>query len=353
VLVLLLWILPAAAISTVTTSLVQFIPPMLVVPIVLSATFGVNSWGPFGWIRYAAAMAVAFAGSVAVVALQFRRRRTVVSRVLGLSASLGAVACLAFLPWRSAFALQSALGQPNDAVGAVLRMPAIDAPGTPSRLLRFDFDITGLAPRTALLCETGELTIVLPDGRRWHSGLQDIAQSRGTAPGISFVEDGCSVSAYGGSLPDEFQSQSVDVFATVVLTILGDEHRTAVENGRPPARVRDVGVCSSRIQPFVSDKSREMSAVICDTAFRRPRPFVQFQAGAAFATANVPRSYSPFPSELQLIPFETTGATFNQPSAKVDVITRSPLMHAVRTVPIRGIRLEDYQLRIPPRGGRG
>jgi hypothetical protein len=108
---LLIWyVLPAAAVAAVTKNLGHaFLGSLLVLMlfgVFMSVPFR-SGWNGLTWIRETLAAMAVFAGSVAVIVLQFTRRRTVSGRGCLAGATVLVAIVLALPPFQGAFVMQS------------------------------------------------------------------------------------------------------------------------------------------------------------------------------------------------------------------------------------------------------
>lgn len=340
------WLLPAMAIAALTTSLAQFVPAMLLVPVMLAVIDGANRWGRFTWISYTLGLAVGAAGAAAVVYLQFRHRREFVGRVAGLSAVLAATACIAFLPWRTVFAVQSALAD-NSGEGVVATIaapePRAETPLGHTGQFQFRFELAGISPDTPIVCHTGEMIVRRTNGEIWRSGPRRMPS---TGRAATFVEEGCPLWFATGM--DLDANELVDVDVSLFITVFGTPETTTFDVGRKPVPVAGAGTCYA-VRNVVTVRSTRRTRVLanCDNAFRDAPRLVQLKASERDVDFSEPQTYSPFPARLQLDPVERTAAAVLNDTDRVEVLTRSPVMHVQRTVRLEGIRLADYELRLP------
>jgi hypothetical protein len=341
-----IWVLPAMAIASLTTSLAQFIPAMLLVPVMLGVIDGANRWGRFSWISYTVGLSVGAAGAAVVVYLQFRHRRELVGRVLGLSAVLAAVACIAFLPWRTVFAVQSSLADvPGDAVAATMVRPEPrdTTPLGHTGTFQFRFELAGIPPDTPIVCHTGEMVVRRANGEIWRSGPKRMPS---TGRAATLVEAGCPLWFATGT--DLDVDEIVDVDVSLFMTVFGSPETTTFDVGSKPVPVAGAGTCYA-VRNVVTVLSQRHTGVVatCVNAFRDAPRLVQLKASDRDVDFSEPQTYSPFPARLQLEPIERTAGAVLDDTDRVEVLTRSPVMHVQRTIRLEGIRLGDYELRLP------
>ena len=113
--------LPVAALASMTRGLVQFVVAgMTVIAVVYGAFYllpGARATlGPVDWVRNSIAFLAFLAIAIFALYLQYKKRRTTLSRIFAMSSlAVGALVYL-FIPWPLAFAVQSRLSkEPFDA----------------------------------------------------------------------------------------------------------------------------------------------------------------------------------------------------------------------------------------------
>jgi len=341
-----IWVLPAMAIAALTTSLVQFVPAMVVVAVLLVVVDGGHQWGRFAWIPYTLGLGVAAAGASTVIYLQFRHRREYAGRVLGLSAVLVAIACVAFFPWRAAIAVQSSLTEDrSEDVTAAIRTPEprLVTPLGHTGQFQFRVELAGLPSDAPITCHTGEMVVRRPDGGTWQSGPQKASP---VTRDLGFVDYGCSLWFNTGTALNI--DEVVDVDISLFATVFGSPQATTVDVGAKAIPVAGAGICSA-VQNVYAVQSGQRTQVVasCENAFRGAPGIVQLKVSSRDVAFSEPGSYSPFPATLQLDPTVRTAAAILRATDRIDVLTRSPVMHVQRTVRLKGIRLADYELRLP------
>jgi len=348
------WIVPAFVIASLTQSLVQFIPSVLLIPVI----YGVGTVGnsvtqmdrtallsgrPFDWIRLSLAIAVAVVVSAVAARMQFASRRTGRSRVVALCGVLAVVVCLASVPWQTAFAIQQWVDPvPQHGLAATLQRPIISAPRTPQMLgqLQFHFDVSGLDPSTPLACHAGELGIRRPGAAEWRSGIRTIQG----ATELTSARNGCTLWTVLAPLVVEFGDQPLDVRATLYVTVFGDLQSTTIELGSART-VEHAGLCDiSRVRGRKPERQATVAA--CVSAFRLPATLVEFATPGEGSDRFGPRSYSPFPAELWMRPLLAMTRTFAANVDRFDVQTWPVAGHAVLHTSLDNVRLSDFEVRL-------
>ncbi|MEO7190197.1 MAG: hypothetical protein ABI051_04005 [Vicinamibacterales bacterium] len=338
---------PALALSAVTARLTHVIFTLLVAAVTLVAVLMLESWGQLEWIRLTAGVVTLVAAAGVVLMLQFRGRRTVSARSLGVAGIAVALLGARLLPWPVAFALQSRLGASD---GPEMRAsltrpgrtenPALEA--LRARLTRrtsFAFQLGGIADDTLTHCDAAEIRLEAANGTAWNSGL---LLKRAPAPAAA----PCSVVL---SLPPDFvratAGQPVRLRGTVYVTVFGQKQTTTVPLDRQGAEVPGLGAC-------VAERDETSASVECRVALRAPR-LIADSDDLRYMRAVGQLSYSPFPADLRIYPVlraygfvESTkepGTNVRRalPSA-VHISTIAPLAHVRLPLNEDDIRLQDF-----------
>jgi len=120
-----LLVLPMAAVASVTKSLghafltVLSVSVVLEIAIVAANALRPSSWGGLEWIRNSAAAIVAACGAAAILWIQYRRRRTGLSRWVVAAVLVAVLAIWTVQPWQPAFVFQAWLSQRRVAANEV------------------------------------------------------------------------------------------------------------------------------------------------------------------------------------------------------------------------------------------
>ena len=343
--------LPVAALAAMTGGLIQFVVAALTVIAVASGAysflpFARANLGPVDWVRNSIVFLALLAIAISALYVQYRRRRTIVSRTFALSGL--AIAALVYLsiPWPLAFAVQS-------------------------RLSREPFD-------------TKELTISLDPSIRPRMGPAGVRQLevlipitvRGVPSGVDFRADAVSVqlqSASGRSWKGDFyepagDSRTESKERTVILRNtrpINDEEYEILRQGPVTARValfltafgkprtetialqqRPVNVMDG-LQCYEAASSRQ-GDVFCRSAFRWPASLIDARVAGSVASSFAQFiSYSPFPANLSLQPVETRWAsayTSTKPldTREVTISLKEPVAHVRRDFELTGVNVREH-----------
>jgi hypothetical protein len=300
-----------------------------------------SPWAALEWIRHSVAALAIVVTCVIVLALQFSRRLTSVSRIIALTSLLILIVALPRSSWRTAFAWQAALAPPDQPLSAELARPEATFAASPDRIhqIRMAFRILGPPPGTPIMCDGAEVTLETPSGP-WNTGLQ--GAHAGTR---SRVDEGCHVViAAPPAQMREIWDRPVTVHATIYVTMLGPERAVSIPTDGSLAAVQNVGVCRGIVveEPLAPAPRQPEAYVGCQTALREPRSVMEISTNHRTEPLSIGRlSYSPFPAALTLQPVRTFG--FHRfPAADVATLAaREAAGHARLVVDVANVRLAE------------
>ncbi|HVX66707.1 MAG TPA: hypothetical protein VHA11_08905 [Bryobacteraceae bacterium] len=357
------FVLPLAAICTVTSGLTQLLSVTfllglaavawnLVIPELSSGA----SWLRLEWVRTYSAGIVAALAAAFIILLQYRRRATLASRWLAAAAALLVLAAVAWLPWRAAFALQSRFAA-QQAAGAGVRL-VCDADsrsavrvlfdGSDVMELRIPLRITGASQTLLSRVDGIAATIEGPQGTtRW----------KGRQPWSQVLSDDTSTwfrARLEGPVYRRLRDVPVRIRGTVYLTLYGNERRTFVPR-RTEGMLHDtpgMGLCSFT-------QAGTTCLLNCRSAFR-PRPdlvSIEFAGNEGqgnlvgfrnlFESRNASESYAPFPAEPEMVPvtLSTWHSDVRRPVSGAMVRAIEPVAHIRRDFEVTGLRLAEHEVR--------
>ena len=364
---MLAWVLPVAALASVTAGLVEFVAAALAawvafavgayllvsIPVYSPGAQVDFDWGGLVWIRGAAMAALLVAAAAAALLLQYSRRRTWLSRGI-LAAALLLSPCLLLQPrgWHTAFALESRLsGQP--VAGTVARI-AFDPARDPGLLPRFDrqwipVQVTGIPAGMALCSDRVAVTVETPGGKRWTSGWQSqnkLVRMFGTAPDAWKKEERLLAGDGGywlrlGNLPGG-HSAPMRLRAKLALTLLSPEHITPLAPCKRTQASSQNGFCrasqdGSYWVTFRGGVIATGSSWPVRTPARlglRPRSR-DGDAGQQSLWWDSVGSYCPYPASGD---WQQTSGTSDPPPADMDLVTREAVAHFERDLDIPDLR---------------
>ncbi len=395
-LLLAVFVLPAAALCAVTTGFVQLVGVALGLVLAVAAwnelTYEItpsDPWFRMEWVREFSIEVPVLVAAMAIILWQYARRATAGSRILAGAVVAIALSIYAWLPWRTAFAIQSGLSggsagasdvrvgfDPNEDRPVVAR---IDSPigvelSSPIRVeyeydsdedrpvvARVDFPVgvelsipirvSGLPDSLAPVVARIVAEMEGPPGEPWPADRLPAFQLRSSsAGGPSWIRTWVDESFY-----QEIRHDSLRIRGTAYLTLYGNAHSTVLRVGDQPEfrAVEGVGICAA-IRSEIG--SSPVIILDCRSSFRSPRGDVSFGVRDVNGVTRTPRfrdlsagfglrSYSPFPAALGLIPVTRTVRYAAADSSIVEVVLgiEEPVAYISRDFEITGLRFADYE----------
>jgi len=363
ILLAIVYILPIAALSALTSGFVQLVfailtPCVIALGIAIAAPNAVIAgfWGGSDWVKtYYVFLIIAVAAS-AILVWQYSARRTAPARLLAAAGAILAVLGLTLIPGSAAFKIQSWLSKKTveasvpqvqfDSANKWLTRAVAEKDGRVR--IELSLNITALPLGMAAKPEGFSVQLQAPDGTRW----------RADQVPLRYVSDLDQRFSLQFTLDDAFygtiKNQPLTIHGSLYLTLFGGRQSARIPFGDRLVTVPRVGSCSAS-----GGSSQRSDFLICTSAFRFPPVlvsyrFIQSANGAApdVSTSTRPRSisYSPFPAEAGINPvsqdftFSSSAVPFSQ--ALVDTI--EPLAYIQRNFTIDNLRLADYEVG-PPR----
>lgn len=356
-------ILPMIGVASITANfgqavlmaLVAIVPPFVLAPflgpqlirgtIYTSAGYTIGGEGVTDvglWLAYNCA--VVASAALAITILQYRTRRTWVSRLIFAAGVLLLVVGGRFLPGNQTFALQSPLrksGLDTSSITAVLlaegnRSPTLPrAPRNPlsdefmdvNLPIRFD----GIPSGTAVVVEMmfGEVT---PPNRK---PLDELLYFGGVPPDMVWHQALMERNVF-----DLLKGAPVRVHLTIHLTVLGEPHSAHMPLGGGAYRLPGGELCDLMTLP-VGPFGRLLS---CRTAFRRPAYLLaQFDGSEdPLRREEQQKNYSPFPAEFAINPVSTFSLVVPKDATTVSFTTMTPLAHIRRELDIPSLQLTEF-----------
>jgi len=286
--------------------------------------------------------------ALAIIVLQYRARRTGVSRVIFVAAVLLALYSGRFFSGDTTFALQTPLLKSRVDTSSITAVfsPESNPPMTasPARQnagladftrvtlpIRFD----GAPSGTAVVADLMLAEVTPPNGKPWNTLLLFAP----APPGAVWHE-----ADVDRSLFDQVKGTPVRVHLTMQLTVLGNPHTQDLPFGVGPQRVPGVGLCESfpfTIRPF-------MLLVNCRAAFRPPAYVLARFDGSETEVAGpqegMPRvqwraHYSPYPADFGIDPISDFNWAAPKDTTSVVFTTMQPLAHIRRELDIPSVQL--------------
>jgi hypothetical protein len=336
---------PSAALAALCRNLASFILYAVVLA-AIAFLLEARLW-EVAWVMDGLAVVVVIAISAWVLCLQYKRRRTQLSRSFAIAGIvLGAGAMIA-MPWSLAFAVQSRLSK-LPSLGAGVQVAFGPSPAIS------DWP-TGKQPEGAVyvpitLQGIPEGTEVRPDALM--VSIEDSGGSSTTVNPFSCapvtrhsLAAGLVLRAVCRADPEFVKNHDglVTLRGSIYLTLFGNSKSTTIPLSDEPINASDGLQC-------YTDTVHAEWDVFCRSPFRWPGRLVYAKLGRTDANSfEQTISYSPFPAELNLNPIETrwassyaSGPPPNVPD--VTIVVKEPLAHLRRDFEARGIRLSAFML---------
>jgi hypothetical protein len=356
--------LPVLALSSLTRSIVAFIPIALALALVSQGgsstlTFWFpDSRGPVpdsvAWIRNVLAELLLLVMAAVVIFRQYRHRTTGSSIVVAIIA-LNIVAAVYLLVPASAVLRAQSWFSTNSALSSGVTVsvkPADDDARLSGSMMHVPLALVVDHPAPNVEIRADDLNI----SASWPGRPLRFAQR----PGVNRRSEDARQSVFDVGLlvsPTLYQArldEPMTITGSLFLTMFGEEERRRISlrNGRATAqdglRCEASGL-TDRARAVIPPPGAEVTewhsadSLICAALFRWPSKLVYAQAGDAQADfSNTLISYSPLPARFSLAPMDVR---WSEPldSEEVTIVTRKPLLHFRRDFALAGIRLRDFE----------
>jgi len=357
----------------------------LVVPGFVGATRPAALTG-FAWVTSLVREALLFAAAAAVLALQYRSRRTWAARTLFAGAVLAGL-CASFLPWRTTVRLEQALtassrddrgiavafapdagrfrSAPGQGLDDVVEKPGLGAADVAEENQRrrtegaltvfLPVRVSGLVQDSRLLADRTDVMVSGRDGRTVYRGTGNDFEIRATGANAT-VHQGVRVP---GALYNRIRTEELEVQLEYSFTLFRASATYALPARDGHQRMPGIGWCATRVndqgtrvqfaclQP--GERPSCLAVVLEHTPTRQRNPEVSLC---------VP-DYSPYPGHVfgdalsrfsGALPFYDPSGFIRYPvggtqlsEARVLVTDFRPTDHFVRRVTIPAIRLQDWE----------
>ena len=343
------YLLPAAAVASITRNLAQF---AVIAFLVLAAAVGFETameghagpvWGSLSWLRVSAWCAVSVTAASIALLWQYKHRRTASSRIVLLAGFLLIAALSLGAPWSAAWAVQSHLHGSRGVYSGITVVPATGislperrgmwAPGGNVRL-HIPLRVTGLAPDADLVSDAVTIAI---GGWRSERSPSNYLRRLGGGPDVWWVE------AFVPAALTRTKALQ-DIHLSLALTVFLPDRTASVPVASGPLPVGNVGVC---LQEQLLNEGRN-PLVICRSALRAPpRTLVYLEDGGRRIgpdTLSRTDSHSPYPADATVGPVHISigyAAVLREASAgaRLVFVTERPAAHLRREVDVRGVNL--------------
>ena len=335
-------IFPMTALACITVSIAKMVLTLLglvaFIVLVSIPKIGPPSylWGSLYWVQVSLGVVAIAAAALVVMVVQYRTRRTAVSRVI-----IGSVIILVFvgarwLPWNVGYAIQSRLVRSQIETSSVSAQfepegspPAATTQAPPDSVrVSLPIRFRGVPAQTVAKIDGMVAEFTPPEGKPSELRLWG---SETDTPWHEMVVD--------RKLFERVKDQPLHLHVTILLTLFGDLHTERMPLERGMRRVPGVGQCGA--EPIEVSKLTYLS---CMAPFRLPsRTVPRFDNGPPVEGAVV-IPYSPYPAEFGVSPMSISRWQLpNQPGATgITINTMQLLAHVRRDLDIPSVRLADF-----------
>lgn len=344
--------LPIAAIAALTSGIAAFLFSLLILlAIVFSAqqTLFLSphlrqtiQWpDAVEWLRDSILVIAIVVIALWILYVQYKSRRTPLSRAFAIGAAALAMAAYWYVPWSFAMPIQSWLSK-RPSTGASIEI----ALGPKSKQQFFQprwsdqvhvnvpIVVKGIPDGVEVRSDTLAVTFQGSDGRTWKSGLT----------GMTWRPNGSGLTIFDGPVLmertffDAESAQPVTLRASLYLTLFGNSRAQTIPLKKTPVNAMD------GLQCYIGDM---FDHFYCRSAFRWPDRLVSVEAGAVANPLYTLISYSPFPAGISLNDSIEAHWADGPPASAghATLIVKEPLAHLRRDLEVRGIRLADFAAR--------
>jgi hypothetical protein len=336
---------PIAALAALTSNSLVFIfncLGLLAVGFMGTQTFfGRSAAWPSGmeWIRISAAVVVLAGLALSIFYLQYKDRRTALSRAVAVGVALIGLIVYQSLPWPAAFRLQSWLGRASAEARPVqlalkpgASMFFQDFLGRSEAItFRVPLVVSNIPPGDDVRLDMASATIQISGGQSWTGRAFTILgvteKNRSAEFDASFPIDAAFSRAAA--------RQPATVRISADLTLFTNSHRATAVLADKFVNVADGMQC-------FRDR---FSVLFCRAPFRWPAALVYAKiSDTVVSPLNSLISYAPFPAGLSLNPIEqhwAAGPPLSQP--EVTLIWKEPVAYFERDLTISGVQLGPYR----------
>lgn len=325
--------LPIAALASVTAGIVPFtfaglilvaigfgIESTIVPPRPLAVRLNLSS---SQWIWDSIAVLTLITVAIPVLYIQYRNRRTWISRSVILCVIVMGAAGYMYVPWPVGAAIQSSLSRQRFDGRAVHVGLAPDAKQFFSRGMQgrngvqidVPIAVRGIPDEVEVVPDAVSLTFQAADGSTWSSGnyIYPALAKVSPGPGAPILNANVDVP---GQFFDRAKDQRVKAKGTLYLTVFGSSEVRTIPIQNRPVSVSDGLQCSLGMFEQLS----------CWSAFRWPARLVyaKFGNGEAVPFRGWSVSYSPFPAGM-VSGVESRQVSVRRGAHEVTILTKEPL----------------------------
>ena len=334
---------PSAALAALCRNLASFI--LYAVVLAAIAFFLEARLWEVAWVMDGLAVLVVIAISAWVLCLQYKRRRTQLSRWSAIAGIVLGGAAMIAMPWSLAFAVQSRLSKlPSLGAGVQVAFgpsPAISDWPTgkqPEGAVNVPITVQGIPEGTELRPDA--LVVSIEDSGGSSTTVNPFSCAPVTRHSLAA---GLVLRAVCRADPEFVKNHDglVTLRGSIYLTLFGNSKSTTIPLSDEPINASDGLQC-------YTDTVHAEWDVFCRSPFRWPGRLVYAKLGHTNANSFTQFvSYSPFPASLNIEPVETRWASAYAagptPNVRdVTIIVEEPLVHLRRDFQARDVQLEQF-----------
>jgi hypothetical protein len=343
------FLLPFAAFATLSNAkpflMILFCIAALIWGLAVSAN--AESLSGVAWVGQSIELIALFATAVVILLIQYKSRRTLLSRWLAMGGVAVSAVVFVAMPWPVALAVQSQLSK-QDALGSSIQIGLSHtfeerfwiAQLKPTVALHFPISVQGIPAGTEVQPDALSILLESSDGRVAELGVLDcrgfkrgsVSASAATISVVCFVD------------PSFFHAQhdrTVTFRGSLYFTLFGNAKSQTIPVSDEPSNALDGLQC-------YTDTVRAEWDVYCRSAFRWPARLVYAKLGQTNANSFTQFvSYSPFPASLNIDPVETRWASAYAAGPApfvrdVTIVVEEPLAHLRRNFEAHDVQLDQF-----------
>ena len=339
-------LLPMIAVACITTSFARVV--LVGLATIISIVVLETVLSPYGntmigfsvegeWIGGSLLCLVLLSTALAIMILQYRSRRTWVSRTIFVAAVLLLLCSGRFLPWDITFALQSRLVKSRIDTSSITAVfsrgsgppPTVSPARQDAVRVSLPVRLYGVPAGTTAAVDAMWADLTLPNGNPLKTLL-----SFGETPPDTVWHD----ALVERSVFERLKSTPVQLHLTIHLTVLGNPHTEDVPLGGGPRRVPGVGLCE------FDPRGPDRAALSCRAPFRQPAyVLAQFDKYDKDVPTEQQRvDYSPYPAEFGISPISEYSWPVPTGATTLAFTTMKPLAHIRRELDIPNVQLAEF-----------
>jgi hypothetical protein len=337
------FLVPIAAVASLTRNLAQFLPVAVLATAVIALPVLEARYlqEALQWVR--ASIGTVLVGSIAgtVLFLQYKRRKTLRHALYGAVATFAGLVFYLSFPQSAAFAIQSTLSKGRDAQFALKlgqpRPPAASTT-TPNRyrqLVEIPIIVEGADPRNVSM-DAPQLTFRTLSGVTRRPWTETAIRPQGFAHIVAFERE----------FYDAARNSPVTVHAEYYLTQYGNEHVAEVPPDGTPVFIPGLGQCGTA-------PNYDRRLFMCRSAFRPPGSFL---SEVVTTTRNFdgwsgpPITISPVKARTYALAGEETNPIApTAPEPPLRIVSHQPVAYFPYKLDVPNVRLADFTIPEPNR----